>query len=67
MGASRVGEGHYECAHGCLIGGYCPGHDFEVWHREGFYYIPEDGQDYRAGRAFDANFLEALAEVLTDA
>ena len=60
MGADRTAKGSYRCHHGCQIGGECPGHTWELWYREGSYYIPVDGREYRDGWSIDSALLDAI-------
>jgi hypothetical protein len=63
MGADVIAKGTYKCHHGCVYG-ECDGHSFEVWYREGFYYIRRGEASYRDGLCLDAGLLDALAEAL---
>lgn len=64
MGADRKSHGTYRCWHGCQIGGECPGHTWELWYREGSYYISIDGRPYREGFSIDAPLLDAVVTAL---
>jgi hypothetical protein len=66
MGAHVVSNGRYECSHGCSIGGHCPGHDFIVWYREGFYYIQRAETNCRDGICLDCDLLDAVTQAMAE-